>query len=341
MTKKRRLLWLTAVIVVLFTLAKPQYSMAAETSQTWESNILAYVDGEQFGKGGYEKRLTDEEKLNTYVFSRQDGLKDVYIFDDNVKFIDGSGKIIEKDISLVKGDKGYGMASNDIELVLPYNLSDSVTMKYNGNEISVIPQNVKNSPEAVLKDNSVIYHNVFGGDVHLRYTPSLSGVKEDIILDKYVQSFGYEFTIVTKGLMPYEDEKGIYFAKDKESEEKFRIGSVVAYDAKANMWPGEISIRPVCEGEEYTVIISVDEKFLTSPDTVYPVAIDPSLTVSDNTHGIGAIEDAPVFSGYPSGNFGSFQYNRVGICTKEGPTVVGGFLSAVCRDWLIPHSITA
>jgi hypothetical protein len=69
----------------------------------------------------------------------------------------------------------------------------------------------------------------------------------------------------------------------------------------------------------------VDEDYLTDPNTVYPVTIDPTLTVSDNTHGAGAIEDAPIYEGYPTSNFGSYQYNRAGYAGtayKRGRTVV-------------------
>ena len=60
-------------------------------------------------------------------------------------------------------------------------------------------------------------------------------------------------------------------------------------------------------------------------DTVYPVTIDPSITVSDNTHGSNSIIDAPIFSGYPDSNFGGFVYDRIGTPSSTygvGRTVV-------------------
>ena len=78
-------------------------------------------------------------------------------------------------------------------------------------------------------------------------------------------------------------------------------------------------------GQQYRITLTVDEDYLTDPNTVYPVTIDPTLTVSDNTHGAGAIEDAPIYEGYPTSNFGSYQYNRAGYAGttyKRGRTVV-------------------
>ena len=51
-------------------------------------------------------------------------------------------------------------------------------------------------------------------------------------------------------------------------------------------------------GQQYRITLTVEEDYLTDPNTVYPVTIDPTLTVSDNTHGAGAIEDAPIYEGY-------------------------------------------
>ena len=78
-------------------------------------------------------------------------------------------------------------------------------------------------------------------------------------------------------------------------------------------------------GQQYRITLTVDEDYLTDPNTVYPVTIDPTLTVSDNTHGAGVIEDAPIYEGYPTSNFGSYQYNRAGYAGttyKRGRTVV-------------------
>ncbi len=54
------------------------------------------------------------------------------------------------------------------------------------------------------------------------------------------------------------------------------------------------------------------KSFLGVPDTVYPVTIDPTLEVSDNLNGAGAIEDSVIYSGTPNSNYGGFTYLTVG-----------------------------
>ena len=51
--------------------------------------------------------------------------------------------------------------------------------------------------------------------------------------------------------------------------------------------------------------------FLDTPTTVYPVVIDPTITIYETMAG-GVIEDAPVFSGYPNTNFGNYVFNTIG-----------------------------
>ena len=53
----------------------------------------------------------------------------------------------------------------------------------------------------------------------------------------------------------------------------------------------------------------VDEEYLSSPDTVYPVTVDPSFSFDVGASGI---EDVPIYSGRPRYNHGYNTYNHVG-----------------------------
>jgi hypothetical protein len=81
-------------------------------------------------------------------------------------------------------------------------------------------------------------------------------------------------------------------------------------------------VETVIPGQRYKLTISANEAFLTDLETLYPVTVDPTLTVSDNTHGAGAIEDAPVFSGKPNSNFGSYVYNTIGYHSESYGTAM-------------------
>ena len=86
-------------------------------------------------------------------------------------------------------------------------------------------------------------------------------------------------------------------------------------------------------GAKYMLTVSANEEFLSDPTTIYPVVIDPTITVSDETSGAGAVEDSPVYEGYASMNFGTYLFNYVGTPSETygiGRTVVrlGGLISS-------------
>lgn len=61
----------------------------------------------------------------------------------------------------------------------------------------------------------------------------------------------------------------------------------------------------------YTVTITVDEEYLNDPERVYPVYVDPTISVSGS--GISkTIQDAPIYANKPSTASGGNTYNVVG-----------------------------
>lgn len=62
----------------------------------------------------------------------------------------------------------------------------------------------------------------------------------------------------------------------------------------------------------YKLTIVVDKEFLESETTVYPVTIDPTVSMAATN-----MSDAPVFSGYPTRNYYTNEYNMVGIITAR------------------------
>ena len=283
-----------------------------EPADTLPCRITDHVDKAQFDSQNYAFRVEQDESLNTYVFQKEDGKRVVYFLDENVKFIDDNGEIKEKDLSLKSSGKGFSPVCNDIDILLPTTIKESIQFNYGKSSITIAPSG-DTLVKGVSDGKSVSYVGVFGENTILRYTPLLSGLKEDIIVtDKTVPS-EYSFILKTNGLFVYSDKDGLYMATGERSEEKIRLGNVVVYDSKGHETFGGLFVTAVSEGSEYAVTVAVDPDFIENESTVFPVTIDPTFTVSDNTHGENAIQDAPLFQNKPSINFGTFLYDRVGI----------------------------
>ena len=209
------------------------------------------------------------------------------------------------------------MRSNDVGLHIPDSPADGITVSHDSRDVMLLP--IGGSGKAAVTDNSIAYSNFFGRGIHLKYTPMLSGVKEDVIITKYTGVNSFDFMLETGGLYLYNADGKYYLAESEIAEAAFYLGEVLVYDAIGRPDMGTMAVETVAPGQRYKLTISANEAFLNDPETLYPVTIDPTLTVSDNTHGAGAIEDAPVFSGKPSNSFGSYVYNTITVKVMEQP----------------------
>lgn len=315
------------------TEAEPQASAAPTTAVTpadtfqldADCQILRYVDESVFTAGNHVARLTEQETLDTYVFLNADGTQTVYYMDENVKYLDENGVVREKDITLSATRSGFATASNSVGLSLPTNLAQGITISYGGYDVNLIPENIA-AATAVQQDGKIAYLNCYGKGTGLIYTPTLSGVKEDILLSAYTGVNSFSFLLNTDGLRLYTNEQGrYYFAKSANAEFKVELADIVAYDANGQHSLGSITVTPITMGQQYRLTVTIDENFLTAETTVYPVLIDPTITVSDTLTGANAIEDATIYQGKPSVNYGILTENYAGYYNSEfgvGRTVV-------------------
>lgn len=301
------------------TITNPEFNAANS------SKVLNYVDKEEFESHKFIGRLPDEEELNSYVFQNADGSRTAYFLSENVKYVDKDGTIQEKDISLVATRSGYTTTKNDVSVNFSNSPANGITMGYGGHTITLKPVFTTKGVTATKKDNAIEYVGLFSSNATLKYTPLLSGIKEDIVLTKYTGVNEYSFTLITNGLGIYESKNGYFLAESKATKAIFYLGDIIAYDANNVPYEGTLTIKTIKENQEYTLTVSVDEEFLTDENTVYPVTIDPTITISETASGAGAIQDAPIFSARPSSNHGTYEYDRVGTPSADfgvGRTVV-------------------
>ena len=281
-----------------------------------DCKILQHVDEEAFTAADHAFRLPDLEELDTYVFQNQDGTRSIYYLYENVKFYDEQGNIREKDNTLQRETKGFRITENEFDLLLPHAVTDGVELTYQGYEVKLIPA-TEGNPTTIqlgtLQDNSVVYESFFGAGTSLAYTPLLSGVKEEIVLEEYLPNRTFSFLLYTDGLFLNNTDGSYILTESKASTEAvLYLGNIVVYDAVGRPSLGNLAVETVKDGTVYALTVSADEDFLADPATVYPVTIDPDITISDANNGSGAIEDTTVFNGTPNLNTGDWVYNTAG-----------------------------
>ncbi|MBQ9795118.1 MAG: Ig-like domain-containing protein [Clostridia bacterium] len=305
----------SAQIEEAITLPVEEEPITLETL-TEDCKILQYVDEEAFAAADHAFRLPYLEELDTYVFQNTDGTRSIYYLYENVKYIDEQGNIREKDNTLQRETKGFRITENEFDLLLPHAITDGVELTYQGYDVKLIPAtggSLTTTQLGALRDNSVVYESFFGAGTSLVYTPLLSGVKEEIILEEYFPNKSFSFLLYTDGLFLNNTDGSYILAESKTSTEAvLYLGDIVVYDAVGRPSLGNLTVETVKDGNIYALTVSADEAFLSDPATVYPVTIDPDLTISDANNGSGAIEDTTLFSGTPNLNTGNWVYNTAG-----------------------------
>ena len=275
---------------------------------------LRYIDTAEIERQGFIRRLKEKESLNSYAFLNRDGTESVVLFPDNIKYVDESGEIVEKDTAIVGNPSGgFTVKANDYGVLFPENIKDGLQFEYLEGCISMIPDGA--GGEYIIEDNSISYLNVFGENTKLRYTPLLNGIKEDIVISGYsgINSFGFD---IRSGNLRFSDKATGRVLVNENGEPVIEFGDVIACDSEGKLAAGTLLIEENGENS-YHLTVSIPEEFLTDPKTVYPVTIDPTIfESSDGSY----IQDSPIFDGasYQNSNFGYYLADYAGLVSSYG-----------------------
>ncbi len=244
-----------------------------------------------------------ETDLHTIKFQNRDGSKTDYIFKNPVKYVAEDGSVRDISTQPVAGKYAlrgktyaYALTDHSMHQYFPAQIQNGVLVEVNGHYVQMVPQSTYTSlivQTAKMQNNVLLYEDVFGAGIDIRYTPVSSGLKEDIVLASYTGVRSFSFLFRTNGLFMTEME-GEYHLTDENGMPCASLGKVLVYDSAMHYTCGEMTVTALSAGNTYRVTLTVDEAFLRSPDTVYPVTVDPTIgeTAYSYTQGtVNMIED--------------------------------------------------
>ncbi|MBQ2883040.1 MAG: DNRLRE domain-containing protein [Alphaproteobacteria bacterium] len=282
-----------------------------------EKDIPEYIDYDTAVANGHIQRLKAEEvDLNTAIFQNADGSKSMYIFEDNVKYIDRDGNVRDKSNQLIRTSDGFVNEANDVQVFYPDNIDLGIEIAFGDYQIKMMPLGTDNSAGvAVLQNkdkssasNKVEYDNIFGNSTQLVYTQTLNGTKEEIVLEENVGKTSFSFQIFTNGLYLVKDNNIIEFIDRKTNKPVASLGAILMWDGNGVCSEGSYTLR--ASTSKNTYIVTIDASSLLDNDNIsYPITIDPSITVGSGS--TTAIEDASIFTNYNE-NFGTWMSLFVG-----------------------------
>ncbi|MCD8314280.1 MAG: peptidoglycan DD-metalloendopeptidase family protein, partial [Firmicutes bacterium] len=294
------------------------------TIQFTENDLHALVQYDEAVENGHISRMNDEEELNTLVFKNKDDTRTMYYYSENIKYVDGNGVIQDKTNFITRDGDKYINADNDINVSLPVDaediISDGISLAYGDIEISMQPNvslieisNENISGISITEEienskgisDSVTYDNVFGSGINLRYTPTYSGVKEEIILTGYTDTNTFDFVISTNGLYLIEQNGVFGLSYEDNGELIAELSDIYVYDSNGLCTFGNIQVTEIEEHDLYEVTVCVDESFLTNMATAYPVVVDPTISFYSYIGDKKYIQDATLCGQYPTTKYGS------------------------------------
>lgn len=333
---------ISSILAATFAVCAPLINVyaSAESADTSSETILGVLsendipeclalevsENSKFAARLYEK----ETALDTVLFANKDGSETVYIFNEDVKYMDESGIVADKSNKLYSNieslayssDYSYVNKENDINTYFPKSLKTNVgvSVEAQGQAIEMYP--VSDVISQVTADDDlygVYYDDVFGEFTGIRYEPSFSGYKEDIILEKNVGNT-FRFILETGDLMPVLED-GVIYIRDENGADFGLISLTYVYDSFTGdpsldesrhfTYNNKFELTQISDGK-YELIVIVDEEFLNNPATVYPVIVDPSITINATGSGSSkSILDTPIYNG--SGATGTAGANSLAV----------------------------
>ena len=277
--------------------------------------------------------MSAEPNLNTLIFRNADGVSTMRVFDFPVKYQDKDGEVRDITPYIVADENG-GFVTEDNSVITSFSksLNDGIALNYGNVNIRMIPLTAQNSSletdqsksvvktdtaEGALQQDSVadlvpvepvlpVSSNAilssdrlkvsypYGNKTTLEYSLTYTGFKEDIVVNEYTGQTEYSFVLCTGGL-ELSEQDGAWVLTDEDGNIKASVGDIIIFTAdEANNTFGSLTAETVRENEQYLVTVHVDSEWLQSEKTVYPIRIDPSVSITYDNNGSGAIEDVTV-----------------------------------------------
>ena len=209
-----------------------------KTAVLKSEDIPEFITDEHISKNGHAHRLyQQEEDLNTVVFQNRDGSKTAYVFDEQIKYRDKNGNVRDRSTALTREQNGYRMKDNIVTLFMPNDISTGISLGVDNINITMTPYTFDKKAKvthSINENDEVTYYGVFGSKTSVKYTPLLSGVKEDIILEEYTDTDSFSFLLTTNGYSVIQSFGKYYLSDPLTGEICGSFGDVIIYDAAGN-----------------------------------------------------------------------------------------------------------
>ncbi|MGE5551242.1 MAG: DUF6531 domain-containing protein [Bacteroidota bacterium] len=242
---------------------------------------------------GHRREITEARTEYTKTYE-EDGATVLHVSTVPLHYTDQNNKWQEIDVTLEAAsgeadDEGNAYAHkvvrNSFATYFPRHGNGWVELR-RGNTSLAFKLLGSGSRQLARRNKGELAANDILADCDLAYTVKPGGLKEDIVL-KRPRGVTFEYLIRLRNLTVSRNQDGEYVFKDINSQAGFIMSRFVMYDAK-KAWSTDIDVQLEPRGNEYRLAVTPSTQWLTAPERVYPVTIDPTYRISmDCDHGGG------------------------------------------------------
>ncbi len=321
MKKHRRIFTLILAMLLLFSAivfvsAEPEEQEAVrlgEVQSLRETNSETYL----LSDGSYECVVYAQDKyyvddtdtlqlIDNTIKAETSGLNTTYTNTANIFDVDFSTGGTPQVSIAYEGNSITFSPLTDISLDDPITANDHVA------RIGKVENCLTLDSLTPTGSNTVTYENAFAAS-DLVYVLDNNGLKEYIILNSTEAPNEFSFMFQMDGLEMQTVENETFFM-DAEGKPVFQMGQLFAVDG-ANKLTNELtcSSTPVKGTDNVIVTVTLNEEYLSDPERVFPVVIDPSIMISSVQ-----TADTCVMSYYADYNYYTSSYLRTGYETDYG-----------------------
>ncbi|MBP0726704.1 RHS repeat protein, partial [Bacillus sp. RG28] len=263
--------------------------------------------------------LVDQRTENTKVFYNGNGkyTKKIYFEPVNIKK-PGDKQFEEISPDLTQDDSNSNIVTTentaiDTNFLKTMSNGEYANFSYKGHSISlsILQASGEDKPAIDASDveanyientNKIVHKDVFP-QIDLQNYTFNQNTKEDLVLHQYNGYHIFKFKIKTE-LEATTDKEGNIQLLDSDGKKIFELPKPFMSDSNIDEHSGDAvtsndvtyDIEKTDDG--YNLTLNADPKWLSSPDRVFPIYIDPTTSVTDSS-------DTFVMSAYPTTNYSS------------------------------------
>ena len=235
----------------------------------------------------------------------EDGINTLYLFSEPISYKDEEGELKTKDITveeqndtqMEKEGFDYTNGQNDYRIHFSSNSDKCMKVMFEGGSYSLRPRTLytvqgQEGIAQYLSDTFEVfeYPNLYGERTNLRFYPQLNGVKDDIVLNENIGMSSFSFVLSTENCSAVKNEDGtISLISDTTGENVQTFSAPYAYDSvyvegldDEHYGACAYELETLLAGV-YILTVQVDEEWLDSESTIYPVVIDPTTSNISNS----------------------------------------------------------